>query len=99
VTKRWFEESPWPELFEAGWENMSKENRQEFMRLSWYHHCKEEYERSLEWAGKDGPDWEDLTEEQRENVGKRIQENAQEMRELGKKIAKGDELDATLHGK
>jgi predicted Fe-S protein YdhL (DUF1289 family) len=99
MTKRWFDAAPWPELFAAGWENMSEKNREKFMALSWYNHCKAEYERALEWSEVEGDAWEDLTDEQRENVGKRIQENAQKMQALGKKIASGNALDVALSSK
>lgn len=45
-----------------------------------------EYEQALAFSGLDGPKWEDLTEEQRENIREANRQYWQEMKELGDSI-------------
>ena len=91
MTKKWLHKSPWPERFEAGWENMSKEHKREFLDQSWQEHLKTEYEYALDSFGiEDGPAWDSLTAEQKQHVEDEVKRHAQEMRAFGKAIAEGN---------
>jgi 1,4-alpha-glucan branching enzyme len=87
-----YDESPWPERFEAGWHNIPTEQRKEFIRLSVEHGYKKDYYASLEWLGVEGPDWEDLSDEQRENIRAESRRYAQDMHAFGQALAQGTEL-------
>jgi hypothetical protein len=50
---------------------------------------RREYESALEVAGVKGPPWEDLTEQQRENIRKANQEYWQEMQDFGESLRAG----------
>lgn len=85
-----YELSPWPERFAAGWENMSTEHRKEYVRLSIEHGHIKEYYAAQEWMGQDGPRWEELTEDQKEYIRNENREHWAYMNKLGQAIAEGN---------
>ena len=60
---------------------------------------KAQYERVLLGANAEGPPWEDLTEEQRENIRKANNDHARFMDDLGKAIATGGPLPNPFGGR
>jgi hypothetical protein len=50
---------------------------------------RREYYGALEFYDREGPDWEDLTEEQRANIREINNQHAREMQEFGRMIAQG----------
>ncbi|MBY3433555.1 hypothetical protein HFN89_05280 [Rhizobium laguerreae] len=48
---------------------------------------KRDYEAALDWAGEDGPAWEDLTDEQRARIRQANIEHRQAMHAFGKSLA------------
>lgn len=84
-----YELSPWPERFAAGWENVSAEHKKEFIRLSIEQGHKKEYYAALDLMGVEGPLWEELTDEQRENIRQENNRYQREMHEFGKLISEG----------
>jgi predicted Fe-S protein YdhL (DUF1289 family) len=65
------------------WNAMSPEEKRAFIRDSVERHHKEQYLWALECAGVAGPTWEDLTEEQRENIREENRRYQREMQEFG----------------
>ena len=99
MTDRFFHKSPWPERFEAGWENMLDDHKKEFIRLSIEDGYRREYHATLEHTGHEAPAWDDLTEEQRINIRQLQREHAQAMNDFGKAIASGDMAEIDAAGK
>jgi len=95
--KRFYEYGEWKKLLdETPIQDQPKDVYKQFIRDSIEDSYRLEYYRTLEWADHDGPDWEDLTDEQRENI-KQIQlEHARDMHDFGIAIASNndDEIDA-----
>lgn len=91
--ERWFDKSPWKERFEAGWDNMSEEHRQEFIAESWQQHLKEQHEWALEFYGQEGDPWDELTDEQKLSVETAVRQQAEDMRKFGEAIAAGKNID------
>lgn len=60
--------------------------------------CKDRYAWALRMAGVEEPQptWEELSEEQRENVRKEVRRYDQEMRALGDQISKGTATTAAV---
>lgn len=50
------------------------------------------YYRDLEFMEHQGPDWEDLTDDQRENIREILKKQDQAMQEFGKAIANGTDI-------
>jgi hypothetical protein len=50
---------------------------------------RREYENALAVAGRTGPDWNDLTEEQRERIREHNREFWKDMHDLGEEIRRG----------
>ena len=89
--KKFFEHGEWAELLaEKDLMDHPKEVFSRFVRESIEDGYRREYYWALEWTDSEGPDWEDLTEEQRENIRKKSREQAQAMAAFGKEIASGD---------
>jgi hypothetical protein len=76
---KWYEKYP-------SWENMTQDQKSEFIKQSVEESHKQQYYSALEWAGVDGPKWEDLTEEQRINIREENRSYQQEMHEFGKSL-------------
>jgi hypothetical protein len=89
--KRFYDHGEWLELLkDTELTDLPKEMFNRFVRESIEDSYRREYYDALEWLGIDGPDWEDLTEEQRENIRKKKLEQAQAMDAFGRAIASGD---------
>lgn len=88
MTEKWFEKAPWPERFANGWENMSKEHKQEYIAAAEENHYKEEYEWALECGGIVGKPWEDLPEDKKAVIQETIRQNQKEMQEFGEWISR-----------
>lgn len=73
-----------------------KDIRSRFFKESVEDGYRWEYYRALEWMNEEGPDWEDLSDEQRENIRNQQREHAQAMQNFGKAIASGstEEIDS-----
>ena len=84
---RWFKQAPWPERFEAGWNNMSKEHKREFLAESWQQHLKEQYEMALAFYSVEGAPWEELSQDQKDSVEFTVKQNAQDMQAFGKTLS------------
>lgn len=83
MSGKWYDS--WPE-----WHEMSDEQKSAFIKESINQSHKREYEWALELTGASGPAWEDLTQEQRDNVGKQVRAYNQEMREFGKSLSQNN---------
>lgn len=89
--KKFFEYGEWAELLaEKDLMDHPKEVFSRFVRESIEDGYRREYYAALEWADLEGLDWEDLSEEQRENIRKKSLEQAQAMDAFGRAIAKGN---------
>ena len=84
---RWFKQAPWPERFEGGWSNMSKEHKREFMDESWQNHLKDHYEYALEFHGVEGVPWEELGQDAKDSVEISVRQHAKDMQEFGHALA------------
>lgn len=71
------------------WEHMNPAERSLFVAESAEAHHRREYEGALAFVRRTGPDWDDLTDEQRERIRKANHEHARDMQELGEAIRKG----------
>lgn len=85
-----YEVSPWPERFKAGWHNVDPEHKKEFIRLSIENGHMKEYYTALNLMGVKGPRWEDLSDEQRENIRQENNRYQQEMQAFGRSLSKGE---------
>lgn len=88
--KKFFEHGDWVELLAE--KDLMEHPREVFSRFvdeSIEDGYRREYYWALDFYSHDGPDWEDLTEEQRENIRERCKQNAQEMQQFGKAISEG----------
>ncbi len=95
--KKFYEHGRWAEILkETPFQELYPEMVKQFVRDSMEDGYRWEYYRTLEWTGEDGPDWEDLTDEQRENIRESQREHMRDMQNFGKAIASGDtdEIDA-----
>lgn len=73
-------------MSELNWLLMSKEERQAFIKESIERHHKQRYMDALEFHGTVGPAWEDLTDEQRENIRQENRRYDREMQEFGESL-------------
>jgi hypothetical protein len=88
--KKFFEVGEWAELLaEKDITEHPKEVLERFVREAVEDSYRREYYGALEFYDHEGPDWEDLTEEQRANIREINKQHAREMQEFGRKIAQG----------
>lgn len=73
-----------------GWETLDSNMRKRFVRLSIERGYIRDYNYALELYERDGPQWYELTDEQRQTVRDLSREHAREMHEFGKSLAKGN---------
>ena len=71
------------------WEEMSSEERRLFVRQSTESHYRRGYDeaRALRQVWDTTPEWDELTDEQRESIRETQRENAREMQEFGQSLA------------
>jgi len=82
-----YKSQEWQKLLEKeGYMGLSEQDKIRFVNCAVEDGHKKEYYLSLEFYQREGPDWEDLTEEQRENIREINRQHAREMQELGKNI-------------
>ena len=77
---KWYEKYP-------SWENMTQDQKSEFIKQSVEENHKSQYYASLKIFDFDGPKWEDLTEEQRINIREENRSYQQEMHDFGKSLS------------
>lgn len=88
--KRFFEHGEWAVLLaEKDLMDHPKDVFSRFVKESIEDGYRREYYWALGFYSQEGPDWEDLTEEQRANIRQKCRDNAQEMQDLGNAIARG----------
>lgn len=88
--KKFYEVGEWAELLaEKDLTDYPKEVLERFIHESIEDSHRHEYYWALEFYDHEGPDWEDLTEEQRENIRETSRAHAREMHEFGKQISQG----------
>lgn len=88
--KKFFECGDWVEILaEKSICDQPKDVFRRFVRESMEDGYRREYYADLRWANVEGPDWEDLTDEQRENIREEQRKHAQAMQEFGKAIGSG----------
>jgi hypothetical protein len=68
------------------WDEMSDDLKTQFVKESIEESHKEHYYLALKWAGVDGPKWEDLTEEQKNNVREENRRYQQKMNDFGNSL-------------
>lgn len=89
--KKFFEHGEWLEILaEKNINEHTKEIFSRFVRESIEDGYRWEYYRSLEFMSQEGPDWEDLTEEQRERIRQTQNEHARAMQAFGEAISSGN---------
>ncbi|SRR6056297_849728 len=89
--KKFFEHGEWAEILAIkDLRDQPKDVFRRFCREAVEDGYRREYYDALEFMGQQGPDWEDLTKEQRENIREQQRENALDMQNLGQAIASGD---------
>jgi len=100
MTDKWFDQEPWPERLRDGFNKMSREHRREFMDQSWDEHLRQHYENSLRLMGHTGPDWSEITPDQKKNIENTVKEHAQALHTFGVAVASGDadEMDVATRG-
>jgi uncharacterized protein YrzB (UPF0473 family) len=87
------------ERFANGWQNMDADHRKEFIRLSAEDGHEREYVSALKFTNVEGPDWNDLTQEQRASIRKLNTVHAQSMQSFGEAVASGDPVQLEEAGK
>lgn len=98
--KKFYEHGEWVFILErTPFQDLSPEMVRRFVRESMEDGYRWDYYRTLEWANKEGPDWEDLTNEQRENIRESQREHARAMQDFGKAIASGSQEDIDEAGR
>lgn len=89
--KKFFEHGEWLEILkDTELTAQPKEVFSRFVRESIEDGYRREYYGALEWTGVEGPDWEDLSEEQRERIRETQRKHARAMHAFGKAIASGN---------
>lgn len=89
--KAFYEHGDWIEILaEAPIRDQPKEIFSRFVKESIEDGYRKEYYASLNFMNEKGPDWEDLTDEQRQNIREESDRYAREMQEFGKKLAAGE---------
>lgn len=88
--KRFFEHGEWAALLaEKDLMDHPKDVFSRFVKESIEDGHRRKYYDALEFMQVSGPDWEDLTEEQRVTIRQKNDEYAREMHEFGKAISEG----------
>jgi predicted Fe-S protein YdhL (DUF1289 family) len=73
----------------TNWDLMSAEERSAFIRDSVENHHKAQYQQALaSRLGANAPSWEELTDQQRENIREENRRFAREMQEFGNSLRK-----------
>jgi hypothetical protein len=98
--KKFYECGDWVDILaEKDLTDHPREVLRRFTRESIEDGYRWEYYRALEWMNETGPDWEDLTDEQRDNIRQHQREHAQAMQNFGKAIASGNSDAIDVAGK
>ena len=98
--KKFFECGDWVDILaDKSISHQSKMTRMRFHKEASEDGYRWEYYRALEWMNETGPDWEDLTDEQRDNIRQHQREHAQAMQNFGKAIASGNSDAIDVAGK
>lgn len=98
--KRFYECGDWVELLK---DKPLKEHPRElfsrFVKESIEDSYRRDYYATLDWFNLEGPDWEDLTEEQRDNIRQEQIRHARDMQSFGNAIAGGDQNEIEQAGR
>jgi len=98
--KRFYEHGEWAEMLAIKDITEYPENVfKRFCREAVEDGYRREYYGALEFLGQEGPDWEDLTEEQRENIRVKQRDHAQAMHDFGLAVASGSRQEIDKAGK
>ncbi len=88
--KKFYEHGEWAEMLaEKDITEYPEEVFKRFCREAVEDHHRREYYWALEFYDHEGPDWEDLTEEQRQNIRETNDAHAREMHEFRRMITQG----------
>lgn len=88
--KKFYEVGEWADLLaEKHLSDYPREVKERFIRESIEDSHRREYYWALNFYNHEGPDWEDLTDEQRENIRKINRQHAQEMTALAQSLSQG----------
>lgn len=85
-----YETDEWVELLgEEGFLGLSQENKQRFMDCSVEDNHRRQYYAALGLAGYEGPAWEELTDEQRQNIREENDRYTKDINDLGRSLGRG----------